>query len=50
MRDIITLICSECGNKNYYTTKKKQPGQKKKIQLKKFCPTCGKHVLHKEGK
>jgi len=50
MRNIITLVCSECESKNYYTTRKKQPGQKKKIELKKFCPKCRNHTLHKEGK
>ncbi|MCD6408506.1 50S ribosomal protein L33 [bacterium] len=49
MREVVSLVCSNCGNKNYYTTKNKKTG-KKKIELNKFCPTCRKHTLHKEGK
>jgi large subunit ribosomal protein L33 len=44
----VTLVCSECESRNYRTTRKKeQAGQ---IQLKKHCPKCKRHTLHKETK
>ena len=49
MREIITLQCSECKQKNYTTTKNKKL-QKDKIELKKFCKFCRKHTIHKEVK
>jgi len=44
----ITLVCSECEARNYKTTRKQ--GQQGQLQLKKFCPTCKRHTLHKETK
>ena len=49
MRDIITLACSECKNRNYTTTKNKKTTPDK-LELKKFCPSCRKHTAHKETK
>ena len=49
MRDIITLACTDCKNRNYTTTKNKKTTPDK-LELKKFCPTCRKHVNHKETK
>jgi len=49
MREIISLVCSQCKSKNYYTTKNKKV-KKDKLQLNKFCPKCNKHTLHVEGK
>ena len=48
-RDNITLVCGECKNKNYMTTKnkKKTPGR---LEFKKFCNKCRKHNNHKETK
>jgi large subunit ribosomal protein L33 len=48
-RVIITLQCTECKHRNYTTTKnrKKHPDR---LELRKFCPNCGKHTLHKEVK
>jgi len=44
----IALVCSECESRNYQTTRKKQhQGQ---IELKKFCPQCKRHTVHKETK
>ncbi|MEW5758058.1 MAG: 50S ribosomal protein L33 [Candidatus Omnitrophota bacterium] len=49
MREIITLECSDCKNRNYTNTrnKKKQVGR---LELKKFCKFCHKHTQHKEIK
>ena len=49
MRDIITLACAECKNRNYTTTKNKK-STPDKLELKKYCPTCRKHTAHKETK
>ncbi|TFG60077.1 MAG: 50S ribosomal protein L33, partial [Deltaproteobacteria bacterium] len=48
-RDIITLACSECKNRNYTTTRNKKT-MTEKLELKKFCPSCRKHTAHKETK
>ncbi|MEJ5167294.1 MAG: 50S ribosomal protein L33 [Thermoanaerobaculia bacterium] len=49
MREIITLQCSECKNKNYTTTKNKKKHQAR-FEIKKHCRFCRKHTLHKEVK
>ncbi len=48
-RDIVALACSECKRRNYSTTRNKKK-QAERLQLKKFCPFCRTHVLHKEAK
>ncbi|HQT98422.1 MAG: 50S ribosomal protein L33 [Desulfobacteria bacterium] len=49
MRDIITLACVDCKNRNYTTTKNKKTTPDK-LEMKKFCSTCRKHTAHKETK
>ena len=49
MRDIITLACNDCKNRNYTTTKNKKTTPDK-LELRKFCPSCRKHTAHKETK
>jgi large subunit ribosomal protein L33 len=49
MRDIVTLACAECKNRNYSTTKNKKTTPDK-LELRKYCPTCRKHTAHKETK
>ncbi|MGB9764350.1 MAG: 50S ribosomal protein L33 [Candidatus Saccharicenans sp.] len=49
MRDIITLQCSDCKRRNYSTTRNKKK-QTERLELKKYCPFCRKHTLHKEVK
>ncbi|MHB1012818.1 MAG: 50S ribosomal protein L33 [Desulfobacteria bacterium] len=49
MRDIITLACVDCKERNYTTTKNKKTTPDK-LELKKFCSTCRKHTAHKETK
>ena len=49
MRDKITLACSACDHRNYDTTRNKKK-QTAKLELKKYCPFCRKHTLHKEAK
>jgi len=46
-RDIITLACSECKQRNYTTTKNKKT-HPDRLELKKYCRFCDKHTPHKE--
>ncbi len=48
-REIITLACSECKSRNYTTTKNRKT-MTERLEIKKFCRTCRKHVAHKETK
>jgi large subunit ribosomal protein L33 len=49
MRDIITLACNDCKRRNYSTTKNKKKTTER-VELKKFCPWCRTHTVHKETK
>ncbi|MGH9359701.1 MAG: 50S ribosomal protein L33 [Terriglobia bacterium] len=49
MREIITLQCPDCKNRNYTTTKNKKKHQDR-LEIKKFCPACRHHTSHKEVK
>lgn len=49
MRDIIHLQCVDCKRKNYTTTKNRKKHQEK-LEVKKFCPFCKSHKVHKEVK
>ena len=45
----ITLVCSECSNRNYSTFKNKV-NTPTKLELKKYCKHDRKITLHKETK
>ena len=49
MREIITLQCGDCKNRNYTTTKNKKK-HSERMETKKFCRSCRKHTAHKEAK
>ena len=49
MRDIVTLACTECKQRNYTTTKNKK-NTPDKLEFKKYCRFCRKHTIHKETK
>ena len=49
MRDIITLRCIECNRKNYSTTKNKKT-QRARLELRKYCSFCRRHVAHREAR
>lgn len=46
-REHVVMVCSECGNLNYYTSRAKTA---QKLEIKKYCPTDRKHLSHKEKK
>ncbi|HJV34516.1 50S ribosomal protein L33 [Geomonas sp.] len=48
-RDIITLGCTECKQRNYTTTKNKK-NTPQKLEFSKYCRFCKKHTPHKETK
>ena len=58
VRITITLECTECRtntNKrspcvSRYTTQKNRRNTTGRMELKKFCPHCNKHTVHKETK
>ncbi|MBN2365164.1 MAG: 50S ribosomal protein L33 [Calditrichaeota bacterium] len=47
MRDIITLECTVCKQRNYTNTKNKRL-HPQRVEFKKYCPFCNKHTIHKE--
>ncbi|RCW40308.1 MULTISPECIES: 50S ribosomal protein L33 [unclassified Halanaerobium] len=49
MREIITLECTECKNRNY-STKKNKSNTRDRLELKKYCKFCKEHTLHRETK
>jgi len=44
-----TLVCTVCNNENYRTDKNVK-NTTERLELNKFCATCGKHTAHKEKK
>ncbi|MCQ2792653.1 MAG: 50S ribosomal protein L33 [Bacilli bacterium] len=48
MRKKVILICDECLSRNYETTRPE--GASERFTIKKYCPKCKRHTLHKESK
>jgi large subunit ribosomal protein L33 len=49
MRDIITLQCTDCKERNYSTTKNKRK-HADRLETKKYCRRCRHHTIHRETK
>jgi len=49
MRDIVTLACNGCKRRNYSTTKNKKKTTER-LEIKKYCPSCRAHTVHRETK
>ncbi|MCA9463706.1 MAG: 50S ribosomal protein L33 [Nitrospira sp.] len=49
MRVIIALACGECKRRNYSTMKNKK-NDPDRLERKKYCRFCRKHIPHKEVK
>ena len=47
MRVNIRLACTECKRRNYATVKNKK-NTTGRVELKKFCPWCRTHTVHRE--
>ena len=58
VRIIITIECTECRTNNAqrtsgvsrYTTSKNRRNTTARLEIKKFCRYCNKHIIHKEIK
>lgn len=48
-RGLVTLVCSNCKNQNYSTSKNKK-NTTEKLSLNKYCPKCQKTTEHTEKK
>jgi len=48
-REIVTLQCGECKDRNYSTTKNKR-NTSDRLELSKYCRWCRKHTPHRETK
>ncbi|NMA55735.1 MAG: 50S ribosomal protein L33 [Firmicutes bacterium] len=47
MRVKVTLACSDCKRRNYITTKNRRTTTGR-LELKKYCPFCKSHTVHRE--
>lgn len=47
--NMIKLECTECKTVNYFSHKNKKV-LKERLEMKKYCPNCRTHTLHKEVK
>jgi large subunit ribosomal protein L33 len=47
VRPKITMACEECKHRNYITRKNRR-NDPDRLEIKKFCPNCGAHRVHKE--
>jgi large subunit ribosomal protein L33 len=48
-REIVTLQCTECKDRNYSKTKNRKTTTER-LEFAKFCRKCRKHTSHKEVK
>jgi large subunit ribosomal protein L33 len=46
-RIVVTLQCNECKERTY-TTEKNRKNTQARVELKKYCPCCRKHQVHRE--
>ncbi|MCJ7807922.1 MAG: 50S ribosomal protein L33 [Dehalococcoidia bacterium] len=46
-RIIIHLACTECKERTY-TTEKNKRNDPERLELKRYCPRCRTHRLHRE--
>ena len=49
MREIVTLACGECKQRNY-TTKKDKKRTPDRLEYRKYCRFCRSHTAHRETK
>ncbi|MBE9483172.1 MAG: 50S ribosomal protein L33 [Chloroflexi bacterium] len=48
-RIIIHIACTECKERTYTTTKNRR-NDPQRLELRKYCPRCRNHTLHREVK
>ena len=49
VRIVIHLACTECQERTYTSTKNKR-NDPQRLEIKKYCPRCRNHTLHRETK
>jgi large subunit ribosomal protein L33 len=49
MRVKVVLACSECGGRNYVSSKDKLK-HPERVERKKHCPRCNAHTTHREAR
>ena len=49
VRIVITMECTVCKERNY-TTQKNRRNDPQRLELRKYCPRCRTHTLHRETK
>ena len=49
MRTKVILVCEQCLSRNY-TTEKNKLNTTNRVEIKKYCPKCNQHTVHKETK
>lgn len=47
VRIVLTMSCTDCRERNY-TSSKNRRNDTQRIELKKYCPRCRSHKLHRE--
>ena len=47
VRPKVTLACVDCKERNYIT-KKNRRNDPDRLEMKKFCPRCRTHTVHRE--
>ena len=48
-RLVIHLACTDCQERTY-TSEKNKKNDSQRLEMKKFCPRCRTHTLHRETK
>jgi large subunit ribosomal protein L33 len=48
-RPVITLACTECRERTY-TTETNKKNDPNRLELRRYCPRCRRHTLHRETK
>ncbi|HEY8167659.1 MAG TPA: 50S ribosomal protein L33 [Candidatus Limnocylindrales bacterium] len=48
-RPVILLACTECKERTYATEKNKK-NDPSRLELRRYCPLCRRHTLHREAK
>ena len=48
-RPVIQLACTECRERTY-TTEKNKKNDPNRLELRRYCPRCRSHTLHRETK
>ncbi len=47
VRPKITLACEQCKERNYITNKNRR-NNPDRLEMKKHCPRCNQHTVHRE--